>query len=94
MKEYNITFIAALFALAFRRALGPRRAYWLTIAGITLYVLLVGADAAVVRAGMMGGPVVMDIALGRRYAAYCSLGRLRLYFMIAACLPPLARSKP
>ena len=33
----NITFIAALFALAFGRLLGPRRAYWLIIAGITLY---------------------------------------------------------
>ncbi len=69
----NITFIAALFALAFRRVLGPRRAYWLTIAGITLYVLLVGADAAVVRAGIMGGLFVTALALGRRSTAYVSL---------------------
>jgi competence protein ComEC len=69
----NITFIAALFALAFRRLLGPRRAYWLTIAGITLYVLLVGADAAVVRAGIMGVLFVTALALGRRSTAYVSL---------------------
>ena len=60
----NITFIATLFALAFSRLLGPRRAYWLIIAGITLYVLLVGADAAVVRAGLMDGLFVTAIALG------------------------------
>ena len=69
----NITFIAALFALAFGRLLGPRRAYWLIIAGITLYVLLVGADAAVVRAGLMGGLFVTAMALGRRSTAYVSL---------------------
>jgi competence protein ComEC len=69
----NITFISALFALTFRRLLGPRRAYWLTIAGIALYVLLVGADAAVVRAGLMGGLFVTAMALGRRSTAYISL---------------------
>jgi len=73
VKEYNVTFIATLFALAFRRLLGPRRAYWLTITGIALYVLLVGADAAVVRAGIMGGLFVTAIALGRRSTAYVSL---------------------
>jgi competence protein ComEC len=69
----NTTLIAALFALAFGRLLGPRRAYWLVMAGIVLYVLLVGADAAVVRAGLMGGLFVTAIALGRRATAYVSL---------------------
>jgi competence protein ComEC len=69
----NLSFIAALFALAFGRLLGPRRAYWLVISGIVLYVLLVGADAAVVRAGLMGGLFVTAIALGRRATAYVSL---------------------
>ncbi len=73
MKDCNITFIAALFALAFRRILGPRRAYWLTISGIALYVLFVGADAPVVRAGLMGVLLVSAIALGRRATAYVSL---------------------
>jgi competence protein ComEC len=69
----NITFVATLFALAFSRLLGKRRAYWFTIAGITLYVLLVGADAAVVRAGIMGGLFVTALYLGRRSTAYVSL---------------------
>jgi competence protein ComEC len=69
----NITFVATLFALTFGRILGKRRAYWFTIVGITLYVLLVGADAAVVRAGIMGGLFVTALYLGRRSTAYVSL---------------------
>lgn len=69
----NITIVAALFALTFGRLLGKRRAYWFTIAGIGLYVLVVGADAAVVRAGLMGGLLVTAIYLGRRSTAYVSL---------------------
>ena len=71
--DYNITFVATLFALTFGLILGKRRAFWFTIAGITLYVLLVGGDAAVVRAGLMGGLFVTAIYLGRRSTAYVSL---------------------
>jgi competence protein ComEC len=69
----NIAFVAALFALSFGRVLGRRRAYWFTLAGITLYVLLVGAEAAVVRAGLMGGLLITALYLGRRSTAYVSL---------------------
>ncbi len=69
----NISLVASLFALTFSRILGKRRAYWFTIVGITLYVLLVGADAAVVRAGIMGGLFVTALYLGRRSTAYVSL---------------------
>jgi competence protein ComEC len=69
----NVTFVATLFALTFGLILGKRRAYWLTMAGITLYVLLVGADAAVLRAGLMGGLFVTALYLGRRSTAYVSL---------------------
>jgi len=69
----NITIVAALFSQVFGRLLGKRRAYWLTIAGITLYVLLVGADAVVIRAGIMGGLFVTALYLGRRATAYVSL---------------------
>jgi predicted membrane metal-binding protein len=65
VKEYNITFIATLFALTFSRFLGPRRAYWLIITGIAaLYVLLVGADAAEIRAGLMGDLFVTALCSG------------------------------
>jgi competence protein ComEC len=70
--ESNITIVSALFAAAFGRLLGKRRAYWFAIAGIVLYVLLVGADSAVVRAGVMGGLYVTALHLGRRATAYVS----------------------
>ena len=69
----NITIVAALFARIFGRLLGKRRAYWFTMAGIMLYVLLVGADPVVVRAGVMGGLFVTALYLGRRATAYVSL---------------------
>jgi competence protein ComEC len=69
----NITVVAALFARTFGRLLGKRRAYVFTMAGIVLYVLLVGADAVVVRAGVMGGLYVTARHLGRRSTAYVSL---------------------
>lgn len=69
----NLTIVAALFSLSFGRVLGKRWAYWLTLIGILLYVLLVGADAAVVRAAVMGSLFVTAIYLGRRATAYVSL---------------------
>jgi competence protein ComEC len=69
----NITLVSGLFSLIFGRLLGKRRAYWLTLGGIAAYVALVGADAAVVRAGLMGGLYVTALYLGRRSTAYVSL---------------------
>lgn len=69
----NITIVATLFALVFGRIVGKRRAYWFTIAGIGLYVLLVGAEPAVVRAGIMGGLFVTALYLGRHSTAYVAL---------------------
>ncbi|MGD8794473.1 MAG: DNA internalization-related competence protein ComEC/Rec2 [Anaerolineae bacterium] len=69
----NIAIVAGLFSLVFGRILGKRPAYWVTIVGIVLYVLLVGADAAVLRAGLMGGLFATAVYLGRRATAYVSL---------------------
>ena len=69
----NITIVAALFSQVFGRILGKRRAYSFTVAGIVVYVLLVGADAAVVRAGLMGILWVTALHLGRTATAYVSL---------------------
>jgi competence protein ComEC len=83
----NITIVAALFARIFGRILGKRRAYWFTILGITAYVLLVGADPAVARAGLMGGLFVTAMYLGRRATAYVSL---LASAVILTALTPLA----
>ena len=69
----NIAFVSSLFAMSLGRLMGKRRAYWFILAGITFYVFLVGADAAVVRAGVMGALLATAIYLGRRSTAYVSL---------------------
>ena len=70
---FNITIIAAIMTAAFGRLLGKRRAFWPVVLGIALYVLLVGADAAVLRAGLMGVLVVWASYLNRRSTAAVSL---------------------
>ncbi len=52
---FNITLVAGLLVTLFGRALGPRRGAALAALGIGAYTILVGADAAVVRAALMGG---------------------------------------
>jgi competence protein ComEC len=69
----NISLVSGLLWLLLGWLLGKRRAYWLTLGGIAVYVALVGADAAVVRAGLMGGLYVTALYLGRRATAYVSL---------------------
>jgi competence protein ComEC len=55
------------------KAVGKRRAVWIAIGGIVLYTLLVGADAAVVRAAIMGGLFVLALYLGRQSEVRTSL---------------------
>jgi competence protein ComEC len=69
----NILIVVALFSRSFGRLLGRRRAYWFTMVGLIFYVMLVGADPVVIRAGVMGGLFVTAVHLGRRSTAYVSL---------------------
>lgn len=70
---FNITIIAGIFMAGASRAFGRRWATPLALTGITLYVLLVGADAAVTRAGIMGALGVIALHLGRQSTAIVSL---------------------
>ncbi len=70
---FNITVIAGMMTAIFARLLGPKRAFGPVVAGIILYVLLVGADAVVMRAGIMGILVVWATYLGRQSTAAVSL---------------------
>ncbi|MBM3143831.1 MAG: DUF4131 domain-containing protein [Chloroflexi bacterium] len=63
---FNITIIAGLFASFFGRVLNPRRGAVAAALGIALYTALVGADAAVVRAAIMGGLSLFARQVGRR----------------------------
>ncbi|MEN8173314.1 MAG: ComEC/Rec2 family competence protein [Chloroflexota bacterium] len=76
---FNITIIAGLFASTFGRIWGPRKGAVAAVLGIGLYTLLVGADAAVVRAAIMGGLALFARQVGRR-----PLGLSMLLFTAAA----------
>ena len=63
---FNIAIIAGLFFTLFSRVFGQLRGSILAILGIAIYTVLVGADAAVVRAAIMGGIALLIRLLGRR----------------------------
>jgi competence protein ComEC len=52
---FNIALLVSLLWAAGRPFFGPQRAAWLALAGVAFYTVLVGAEASVVRAALMGG---------------------------------------
>jgi competence protein ComEC len=70
---FNITIVAGLFIVLFNRMLGRWRGGLVAILGIGVYTLLVGADAAVVRAAIMGALTVFARQLGRQQTGMNSL---------------------
>ncbi|MCB0063178.1 MAG: ComEC/Rec2 family competence protein, partial [Caldilineaceae bacterium] len=69
----NVAIISTLLMAIGLRLLGKRRALWATLGGIGCYALLVGGDAAVLRAAFMGSLYVIAVALERRSTALISL---------------------
>jgi len=63
---FNITIIAELFSRSFSCILNPRLGALASMVGIGLYTLLVGADAAVVRAAVMGVLAIFAQQIGRQ----------------------------
>jgi len=61
-----MTIIAGLFAGLFGRVLGPRKGAVAAVVGISIYTVLVGANAAVVRSAIMGGLSIFARQVGRR----------------------------
>ncbi|MBI2582688.1 ComEC/Rec2 family competence protein [Candidatus Azambacteria bacterium] len=74
LSGYNISIVTGAFrsALSWLGA-GRRLRFWLTLAAILLFVLLVGAGASVVRAAVMGILVVLARSEGRLYAPWNAL---------------------
>ena len=70
---FNITILAALVIAITGRALGMRRGAVVAAIVIAFYTILVGADAAVVRAAIMGGLALFARFLGRLTLALASL---------------------
>ncbi len=70
---FNISIIAGLFMAFFSQFLGARRGALVAIIGIAFYTILVGGDAAVVRAAIMGSLALFAKQVGRRQAALNTL---------------------
>ncbi len=69
----NISVLMGVLMGLLARLLGKRWAAVPTAAAVVVYVLLVGADPAAFRAGVMGAMYVFAIALGRASTAFVSL---------------------
>jgi competence protein ComEC len=70
---FNITIIAGLFTLLFSRLLGKGKGAFMAAIGIIFYTLLVGANAAVLRAATLGLFGLLGLQLGRRQVGLNSL---------------------
>lgn len=70
---FNITIIAGLLTSVFSRLFGRRLGLWMAGLGIGVYTILVGADAAVVRAAIMGGLALFAQRIGRQTHGLTSL---------------------
>lgn len=79
---FNISIIAGIFVSFLGRWLGARRGALAAGMGIGVYTLLVGADAAVVRAALMGGISLLAQLVGRRGHGFASLAAAA-FFMTA-----------
>ncbi|HSL46135.1 MAG TPA: ComEC/Rec2 family competence protein [Anaerolineales bacterium] len=79
---FNISIIAGLFMTFFSRFLGPRRGALVAILGIIFYTILVGGDAAVVRAAIMGSLALFAKQVGRRQAALNTLLAVALFMCL------------
>jgi len=69
----NVALISGVILALAQRLLGGIRVLFPTLLGIAAYALLVGGDAAVLRAAFMGGLFVTATVLGRRNTALVSL---------------------
>lgn len=65
---YNITVVAAALA-AVLASWGRRRAFWASVIGITVFTVMTGASASVVRAAVMGVVALMARQFGRAASA-------------------------
>ena len=82
---FNIAIIAGIFFAMFRNMFGERLGAVFAILGIAFYTFLVGAEAAVVRAALMGGISLLARQLGRRNDG---LNALAIVALIMALINP------
>lgn len=66
LSGYNIAIVVAALQAMIGQGLSPQKRFWLLLVGIGLFVIFVGAQASIVRAGIMAGFVLLGQTLGRR----------------------------
>ena len=69
----NVALVTGVLMALGIRLFGKRGALWPTLGGLALYTFLVGGDAAVMRAALMGGLFMVATVLGRQSTALVSL---------------------
>jgi competence protein ComEC len=82
---FNVTLVSGLFSMIFGRLLGARRGAVVALLGISVYTVLVGGDASVVRAAILGGLSLFAAQVGRRQTGMNSLA---LAAMLMALVNP------
>ena len=70
---FNISILTALFLTIAKRWFGVRAGILIAGVSIAVYTVLVGADAAVVRAAIMGGLTLLALRMGRQTMGMASL---------------------
>ena len=83
---FNIAIIAGIFFSMFKTMFGERLGALFAILGIAFYTFLVGAEAAVVRAALMGSISLLARQFGRRNDG---LNALAIVALVMAAINPL-----
>ena len=87
LSGYNITIIAVLISnLCKHLWISRKKAFWVSAAAIAFFVLITGAQASVVRAGIMGMLVLLATQMGR-------LSRITNVLILAAVIMLLVNPK-
>lgn len=68
LSGYNIALVVVSLTALLRSFFSIKTSFWLTAGGIMLFVIMVGGQASVVRAAIMGIMVLAAQALGRGYS--------------------------
>jgi len=79
----NVTIIVKGVILLFGFWFSRRALFPLTIIAITLFVLMTGAEASVVRAAIMAGIVLLAERTGRVHVTYCAIAAAAFIMVVA-----------
>ncbi|MFH0853059.1 MAG: ComEC/Rec2 family competence protein [bacterium] len=65
LSGFNITIITNIIMLVAIQVIGRKRAFWLVLVAVSLFVMFVGGQASIVRAGIMGMIASLGLHIGR-----------------------------